>query len=125
VPLTEKARAILRCDAGRGAAWKDEEQNYWLGFFLEWKPGRNSAQLAKGHTPDICMPATGRKLVRELGKQSVSVHGLDLSFRRYEFSAEGRPLFVFYCNWESASSPEWVSLREDWTAASRFECPLR
>jgi hypothetical protein len=121
VPLTEKARAILRCDAGRGAAWKDQERNLWLGFFLKWKPGRNSAQLAKGHTPDICMPATGQKLVRDLGVRSLSLPGLDLSFRRYEFTSQSRPVFVFYCDWESATAPQHVSLREDWTAASRLE----
>ena len=121
VPLTEKARAILRCDAARGAAWRDEARNLWLGFFLEWKPGRNSAQLAKGHTPDICMPAAGQRLVRELGLRNISVRGLELSFRRYEFTSPGRPLFVFYCNWESARSPRHASLREDWTATSRLE----
>lgn len=121
VPLTEKARAILRCDTGRGAAWRGEARNVWLGFFLEWKAGRNSAQLAKGHTPDICMPATGLRLVGEPVLRSISARGLELPFRRYEFASPSRPVFVFYCNWESAASPRRASLREDWTPASRIE----
>jgi exosortase len=124
VPLAERARSILRCDRGQGAAWKDEAQNFWLGFFLEWEPGRNSAQLAKGHTPDICMPATGRKLVRELEVRVIPASGLELPFRCYEFNSEGRPLFVFYCDWESARSSRSETLREDWTVASRFNSVL-
>jgi hypothetical protein len=121
VKITDKARAILRCDEGRGGAWKDEARNFWLAFFLQWKSGRNSAQLATGHTPDICMPATGQRLVRGLEPSVIRVGGVELPFRRYEFAAEGRPLFVFHCIWESAVGAPTNSLRDDWTAASRLE----
>jgi exosortase len=121
IKITDKARAILRCDEGRGGAWKDEARNFWLVFFLEWKAGRNSAQLAKGHTPDICMPATGQRLVRELDVRTFTVRGVTLPFRRYEFTSDGRPLYVFHCIWERATGDESGSLREDWSAGSRLE----
>ncbi len=47
--VPEKALAILRCSHSAAASWQDDQGNQWSGFFLRWEPGKNSAQLAKGH----------------------------------------------------------------------------
>jgi exosortase len=120
VEVSETAQSMLRCDASHGAAWRDEDDNQWLLFFLRWGSGKNSAQLAKSHTPDVCIPATGSKLIRELDTQTFLVRGLPLPFKHYIFDEQGRQLHVFHCLWEDRVSKRAVNLREDWTAASRL-----
>jgi exosortase len=120
VEVSETAQSMLRCDASHGAAWRDEDDNQWLLFFLRWGSGKNSAQLAKSHTPDVCIPATGSKLIRELDTQTFLVRGLPLPFKHYVFDEQGRPLHVFHCLWEDRVSKRAVDLHEDWTAGSRL-----
>jgi exosortase len=120
VKISETAQSMLRCDATEGAAWRDEDDNQWLVFFLRWGSGKNSAQLAKSHTPDVCMPATGNKLVAELPVQNFVVRGLQFPFKHYIFSDQGRQLHIFHCLWEDRVSKRALDLRENWTAASRL-----
>jgi exosortase len=119
VEISDTARAILRCDTGRGVSWRDAAAHQWQMFFLRWEPGKNSAQLAKGHTPDICLPGTGHRLRAEHSAVRINVHGLELPFRHYEFGAGGRTLFVFYCLWEDRAIAAAVA--EDGTVGSRLE----
>jgi exosortase len=120
VKISETAQSMLRCDASHGAAWRDEDDNQWLVFFLRWGSGKNSAQLAKSHTPDICMPASGSKLIAEHATQSFLVRGLSLPFKHYIFDEQGRRLHIFHCLWEDRVSTRALDLREDWTARSRL-----
>jgi hypothetical protein len=89
-------------------------------FFLRWEPGKNSAQLAKDHTPDICLPGTGHKLRAEHERVRVAVNGLDLTFRHYEFASGARTLFVFYCLWEDRPAAPGSVEAEDGTQGSRL-----
>lgn len=120
VEISDTARALLRCDTGRGARWLDAQAHQWQMYFLRWEPGKNSAQLAKGHTPDICLPGTGHRLRAEHSPLRLPVRGLELPFRHYEFEAGGRTLFVFYCLWEDRS-PTAASGTEDGTSGSRLD----
>jgi exosortase/archaeosortase family protein len=99
-PLDDTARAMLRCDVGRGAAWADPAGHRWQAFFLRWEPGRSSAQLASGHTPDICLRGLGHKLIEDLGLQPAQAAGLTFPFRQYVFGQGSTRLHVFYCLWE-------------------------
>src|SRR5439155_26912533 len=96
VPLPETIRAMLRYNVGRSAAWSDSSGHQWAMFFLRWEPGRASAQLAKAHGPDICLPASGTILRQDLGPRMVRVHGLDLPGHAYLFDYHDRPLYVFF-----------------------------
>ena len=119
--ISDTARAMLRYDEGRGVSWNDARASQWRMFFLRWEPGKNSAQLAKGHTPDICLPGTGHKLRVEHERVRVAVHGLDLTFRHYEFAAGARTLFVFYCLWEDRPAAPGSDAGEDGTQGSRLQ----
>ena len=119
ITIGDTARGILRCDEGRGVSWSDARANRWRLFFLRWEPGKNSAQLAKGHTPDICLPGTGHRLRTEHAIARVRVRELELAFRHYEFDSGGRTLFVFYCLWEDRV-PAASARDEDGTVGSRW-----
>ncbi len=94
--LPESSLAILRCSSSEAASWQDDEGDRWAAFFLRWEPGRNSAQLAHGHRPEICLPAAGLKMVDDLGQVSVAANGLQIPFRHSTFESGDRLLHVFY-----------------------------
>jgi exosortase len=121
VDIGEKVTALLRQTEGRSAAWSDEAGNDWHVFYLRWAPGRNSAQLAKGHRPEICLPGTGMQLIEQQEERVVQVGEWALPVRQYQFEAGGRLLHVFYCNWEDRVLPADALLRNDGSQASRLE----
>jgi len=119
--IPARALAILRCSSSEAASWQDDQGNQWSGFFLHWEPGKNSAQLAKGHRPDICLPAAGATLSEDFGLVSLVANGLELPFRHQTFQNGSRLLHVFYCLWSDRISPRGGPLLEDGSRASRLE----
>lgn len=103
--VPEGSLAILRCSDSDAASWQDDSGNSWSGFLLRWRPGRNSAQLAKGHRPDICFPAAGAQLLEDHGIITVPVGGLRLPFRYQTFNTGQTVAHVFYCLWSDHRSP--------------------
>lgn len=115
---------ILRCSDSEAASWQDDSGNLWSGFFLRWPPEKNSAQLAKGHSPDICLPAAGARLLRDAGPVTLPTQGLQIPFRHEVFESGAGPFHVFYCLWSDRISNEETALREDGSEASRLEAVL-
>ena len=120
VEVPERSLAILRCSNSESGSWTDDGGNRWDGFFLRWAPGRNSAQLAKGHRPDICLPATGAILLEDFGPVTVSVDSLGLSFQHQSFLTGPNVVHVFYCLWPDRRSPSETPLVEDGSEFSRL-----
>jgi exosortase len=106
VPISDTVRSILRYNTGEAAVWEDPAGNRWQLFMFRWEPGRNSAQLATAHTPDICLQAAGYQLTDELGVHVVTVQGLKLPIRQSVFTHGGETLHVFYCLWEDHRAME-------------------
>jgi exosortase len=103
--IPDRALAMLRCSQSGAAVWSDQEGYRWTGFFLRWDPGENSAQLAKGHVPEICLQATGARLRETLAPTEVSVGSLKLPFQQQLFERDGELFHVFYCHWSDRSVP--------------------
>jgi exosortase len=118
--VPEESLAILRCSQSDSAVWKDDEDNQWSAFFLRWNAGRNSAQLAKVHRPDICFPAAGAKLIEAYGSVIADANGLNLPFKYQTFQAGDRLLHVFYCLWSDR-----VSSQDDFSAADQRGSRMR
>jgi exosortase len=119
--VPEESLAILRCSQSDSAAWKDDEDNQWSGFFLRWNAGKNSVQLAKGHRPDICFPAAGARLVDTYGYVVANTNGLALPFKYQTFQTGDRLLHVFYCLWSDCASDQGAAESE----GSAFNWRLR
>lgn len=122
--VPETSLAILRCSSSQAASWQDDDGDLWSGFFLRWNPGKNSAQLAKGHRPDICLPAVGAQLVEDLGQSALDANGVRLVFRRQTFMSGDRLFYVFYCLCSDYRAPGEKPLLEDGSEASRLDAVL-
>lgn len=122
--LPENARIILRCSKTESAAWQDDTGNDWSAFVLSWDPGRNSAQLAKGHRPDICFPAAGAKLIDDFGSVDITADGFSIPFRYESFENGDKLLHVFYCLWSDHISPIDNVTNENGSRASRIRAAL-
>jgi len=118
--IHEGTRAMLRYNEGRSGAWTAADGTRWQMFFMRWLPGRNAAQLAKGHNPRVCLPASGVILDADLGLREITVHGVSLPFRAYIFNdGRSRPLHVFHCLWD-AHALDRAAVREDGSPLSRL-----
>lgn len=122
--LPENSLAILRCSDSDSASWNDDQGNEWSAFLLRWNPGRNSAQLAKGHRPDICFPAAGARMVDDFGQLTANAGGIEMPFRHESFESGSRTLHVFYCLWSDKISRNEKPLLENGSEASRLQAVL-
>jgi exosortase len=124
VPLDSNLQSMLRFNEGHAEMWKDGSGNHWQAFFFRWEPGRNSAQLAGAHTPEICLRGAGYQLTSDLGVRTVPVKEINLPFRQYVFTQGLRSIHVFYCRWEDQATHETGDLGEDGSKKSRFRAVL-
>jgi hypothetical protein len=122
--VPEASLAILRCSDSDAASWQDASGDSWSGFLLRWRAGRNSAQLAKGHRPDICFPAAGAQLLEDHGIIIVPVGGLRLPFHYQSFDTGQTVSHVFYCLWSDRRSPVDTSNEESGSTLSRLQAAL-
>ncbi len=124
IELPSAIRNTLRFNEGESAAWRNNDETAWQMIYLRWKPGRVAAHLARNHTPDVCLPATGKKL-REISEMPpIQVEKLSLPFRCYITEQNDRPLFVFYSLWEEGAAEQRVTT-EFVTARSRWNAVLQ
>jgi exosortase len=103
LPIDEKTRYLLRFDEGKQAAWTESDGTLWQVFYCSWLPGRVAGYLAKRHTPEICLQATGLKMVSGPELTMMNVHGVELPVRSYVFETAGGPINVFHCRWEAGA----------------------
>jgi len=104
MPFDPTVVRMLRFDEGRNAAWAGLDGSRYQGIFLHWKPGRIAVHLARSHTPEVCLTASGRKLSPGAESQTVVIDGLPLKFDVYHAEKEG--LWVYYCLWEDGVSSD-------------------
>ncbi len=99
LPIPQNARRLLRYDEGLNTTWQEGDVG-WQVIFLRWFPGRIGAQVAKSHTPEVCLTAAGKRLVSASELKQLPAGNLVLPFRTYVVEESGRPVHVFYCLWE-------------------------
>ena len=116
LPLTEEEHELLRFDDGQKGQWQELDGTVWQVFYFDWKPGRVAGYLAKRHTPDICMTATGLKMVSEPDLRVLDVNQVQLPMRHYVFESSDGPLQVYQCHWEAGMGRDSYTAEE----SSRF-----
>ena len=126
LPVAETTRAVLHYDEASSAAWEDPGPVRWWSFFARWKPGRTALQLVRSHSPEICLPATGRIFRDERPSLSIQAGPVPLDFRVYEFEEAGRPLFVFVSlQDDKAEALDAKAGPEEWNARGRLRAAWR
>ena len=106
IPMDEKTRYLLRFDDFKQAAWSESDGTQWEAFYFNWLPGRVAGYLAKRHTPEICLTATGLKQISGPNLTMMNVHGVELPIRSYEFQTPEGVIQVFHCRWEAGEQSD-------------------
>jgi exosortase len=106
IPMDAKTQYLLRFDEAKQAAWREADGTHWEAFYFDWFAGRVAGYLAKRHTPEICLTATGLKLLSGPTLTIMKIHGVDLPIRSYQFQTEDGVLQVFHCRWEAGASDD-------------------
>ncbi len=89
-------RSILKYNEGDIAQWSVASGYSWQMYYLQWFPGRVSKHLARSHYPTVCLPASGLKLISEMGVWECEVKGVRLPFSTYVFSQGNSEVYVFH-----------------------------
>jgi exosortase len=93
--FAERTLALLKFNDGETASW-EAGGHPWQMYALNWLPGRVSKFLSSSHYPTVCLPASGLKLVTELGGWDCVVNGVQIPFTTYLFDQGGRDVYVFH-----------------------------
>lgn len=132
VPIDENIAATLRYDEGRQARWRialDRDATSsatpatCVMFFFRWEPGTTSILRARAHRPDVCLPNTGWRLIKDRGARTYPMpDGIALPIRHFVFSREieGRTTataHAFFCEREDRV-PREIGDRIDVTTGS-------
>ena len=106
IPMDATTRRLLRFDDFKQAEWAESDGTQWEAFYFNWSPGRVAGYLAKRHTPEICLAATGIKLLSGPNLTMMNVHGVQLPIRCYEFQTPEGLIQVFHCRWEAGAGEQ-------------------
>jgi exosortase len=106
LPFTPEEHELLRFDDGEQGQWQETDGTIWQAFYFDWLPGRVAGYLAKRHTPDICLPATGLKMLSGPTLTMLNINNLVLPMRSYVFSGPDGLLQVFQCHWQPGEDNE-------------------
>jgi exosortase len=101
LPLTTEDHELLRFDQGQQGQWQEADGTTWQAYYFNWLPGRVAGYLAKRHTPDICITASGFKMTAGPELTVLEVNGVELPMRHYVFDSSSGPLQVYQCHWEA------------------------
>jgi hypothetical protein len=105
-PIPEDIASVLRFDEGKEGDWTEADGTRWKAYYFSWQPGRVTGYLAKRHTPEECLPATGGSVLSAPKLTLLNVKNIILPIRSYEWDVEGKRVYVFQCRWEAGTRPE-------------------
>jgi exosortase/archaeosortase family protein len=124
--IPKPAADMLRFDEGRAASWVEGDGSRWTAFFFKWAPGPSrSSILARGHRPEVCLPASGYQLRSDRGTITVEAKGLIIPFHALTFDYDGSQVDVFYClRQDSSKGVVRPRIWDVWTRFARLESVL-
>ncbi|WCJ57990.1 exosortase/archaeosortase family protein [Fontisphaera persica] len=118
--VEEEIRVLLRSTRSESALWERGDGTHWILFFNRWEPSRVSSLMARVHRPEICLPATGFELVERHPPALFPAGPLELPFRTYVFTGQGRTWYVFFCVMEERPLGGPASVEHEPTRGQRL-----
>jgi exosortase len=94
--ISKRIFSQLQCNFGSARSWVSADGHRWTGYFFEWEPGIHAFFARSQHSPEICLPASGRKLARDSGYRNFHIGNDILSVRHLVFDDFGQSLNVFF-----------------------------
>jgi hypothetical protein len=97
-----QAQAVLGNTDAAGLAWQDSATGAraWA-FLISWRGDAAHGENPEWHDPTVCLPASGARLIRNLGTIDLSIDGVPLTFTAYRFAVAGRFIDTFFCHWDA------------------------
>ena len=106
IEIAPRTYELLRCDAGFGGKWHQEDGSDWTVYFFRWEGNSmQSIMQARTHRPEVCLPAGGLQKLSDSQMGIFEIGSLRLAFQKSTYSAQGREIYVFYCVWQDGD--EW------------------
>jgi exosortase len=103
IPLL--VRAAFHSDNATAATWHGPGAMRGLVYFFDWDFGPAFSRVtAAMHHPDLCLPATGRKLQENRGRRLFATGSAELPFQTYSFRDGDGLLFVYHGVWQVRSA---------------------
>ena len=107
IDMEPRTLQLLSFDSGATGKWQQADGTQWTLYFFRWLPRSiESVIMSRIHRPDRCLPAAGLEQVSDSGIKYFTVGNLKLPFRRYVYEEDGKPLFVFFCQWEDGDEKQ-------------------
>ncbi|MGO8931010.1 MAG: exosortase/archaeosortase family protein [Limisphaerales bacterium] len=107
VELTPPVLALLRNDESITGTWRQQNGMEWTVFFLRWNAKSVPSVIrARGHRPDVCLPAAGFREISSLPIEYFEAGPLKLPFQRYIYEANRQLLYVFFCLWQDGDEAQ-------------------
>jgi exosortase len=101
VQLTPRVSRSLGYDEGGAATWTGDRGEEWNVYFFRWNQrSLQSMFKARGHRPEVCLPASGFRQIGDFRIVSFSKETITLPFYSYIYEADGRVSYVFFCQWQ-------------------------
>jgi exosortase len=101
IAVPAQAQAVLGNSDAAGLAWQDAATGMraWA-FLISWRGDAAHGENPEWHDPTVCLPASGARLVRNLGSIDLAIDGVPLTFSAYRFAVAGRFIDTFFCHWD-------------------------
>jgi exosortase len=107
IEMPPRTLKLLAFDAGSTSMWNEDDGSEFSLFFFRWNPRSiRSVIQSRIHRPEDCLPASGFKQLTESELVFFDAGQLKLPFRKYTYEADGRSLFVFFCQWEDGAETQ-------------------
>jgi len=102
--LKEKERTALGANQDFGMRWTEPDGTDVIAWWFRWnEQSMVSLVKARCHRPDVCLPASGMKLVRAYPLRWYDSGLLKIPIKAYEFRGPRDNLFVFFCLWQDGT----------------------
>ncbi len=122
--IHEQVRLLLRYDDGWLRNVKRKDGSLWQVYYFQWKPGRTSAQLARSHSPEVCLPSTGWRQSGSIETAIVILENVEIPFQFYQFERGPNRVYVFFVLWEDTALTSSSHTGNDLSRRSRFQAVL-
>ncbi|MGV3774241.1 MAG: exosortase/archaeosortase family protein [Verrucomicrobiales bacterium] len=111
-PLTERVQGTLVCTSAESASWKDQDASEWWVFVINWARGASGNVSASTHSPEICLPNAGLKLIEKQEPFLFTRSGATLAHEVYLFHQGKRPMYVFFARRMENKAPDTMTMQD-------------
>ncbi len=112
-PIDKETLRVLGCSTWDARFGRVGGRPFEIFHFF-WRSGLEVPSLAVGHTPDICLPSAGWKLIQGPTPAQMTLHGVKVSAVISTFEQDGQRIRVFYAIRHGGKAHPFVIGSQSW-----------